>query len=142
MYVVTRTSATTTEKPLDLTAYINGSRAAPAHCISVVNCVPLLRWVCVTCVYDYDIVSIYADRPVQRHQPGPPGPLVQRPCRARGAPHRWQLFEGFNGYISKVTVASYAQNVWAIKSLYQRGPVSDNWLTSSMGLNGCSSSGP
>lgn len=139
LYVVSRTSSTTNQKPLDdLTAYINGSDGdARTHSISVVSYIPLLRWVCVTCVYDYDIVSIYLDGdlysvtsldrqvPVSSVLAEPAGPLTA------GSSSR-----GYNGYISKVTVASYAQNLWAIKALYQRGPVSGNWLTSSIGLSG------
>ncbi len=139
MYVVARTSATDTAKPLDdLTRYINNADGSErTHSISVINYVPLLRWVCVTCVYDYNIVSIYLDGdlysvtsldrqvPVSSVLAEPKGPLTV------GSAAR-----GYNGYISKVTVASYAQNVWAIKALYQRGPVSGNWLTSSIGLNG------
>ena len=139
MYIVTRTSATTTAKPLDdLAAYLDGSgEETRTHCISVVDYVPLLRWVAVSLVYDHDIVSIYIDgdlysvtsldRQVAQSSviAEPSGPL------SAGSSSR-----GFNGYVSKVTVASFAQNVWSIKSLYQRGPVTGNWLTSSIGLNG------
>jgi hypothetical protein len=140
LYVISRTSTTSTQKPLeDLQNYLNKSYVGPmSHSISVVNYVPLLRWVCLTIVYDYDIVSLYVDgdlysvTSLDRNAGNNVSSVLSEP---KGSLSVGSTARGFNGYVSKVTVASYAQSVWTIKALYQRGPVSGNWLTSSLGLS-------
>lgn len=145
MYIATRSSLATDGKPIDeLGAYINGGNKggkSPTYCFSVVNYVPLLRWVQIGIVIDHDVLSVYVDgdlygvtsldRQVSSASGGNAvfaelsGPLTV------GSTSR-----GFKGYVSKVVVSTYAQSVWQVKALYEKGPVANSWLTSAVGLNG------
>jgi len=65
MYIATRSSLATTGKPIEeLERYINVPNkgdAPPTYCFSVVNYVPLLRWVQIGIVIDHDVLSAYVD---------------------------------------------------------------------------------
>lgn len=162
LYIVARTSAAqAAQTPLsDLATYLlskaaaaNAAGAATApgaasppaapatatnrsHCISVVEYLPLMRWVHVGVVLDLDVVSVYVDgdlysvASVSRQVPDA---VLSNP---KGGLSTGSASQGLSGYISKVSVASYAQSVWQMKSYYGAGPVSSSWLTGAVGLDG------